>query len=77
MTGYKETCESMDRDLWKLILILGIVFTFGGWQGLYNVGIGVWFLTGLIVFIMITFFKKDLILAGMKIIFNKIMKRRM
>jgi hypothetical protein len=56
----------MDRDLWKLLLILGFVFIFGGWQGLYNVGIGVVFIAGLVILILITFFKWDLILAGLK-----------
>jgi uncharacterized membrane protein YdbT with pleckstrin-like domain len=66
----------MDRDLWKLILILGIVFAFGGWQGLYNIGIGVVFIAGLVIVILITFFKWDLILAVLKAIFKKAGRRR-
>jgi hypothetical protein len=58
----------MDRNLWKLLVILTFVLVFGGWQGLYNVGIGVLFITGLVIVILITFFKWDLILAGLKML---------
>jgi len=67
----------MDRDLWKLILILGFVFVFGGLEGLYNIGIGMIFLTGLVIFILITFFKWDLIVAGLKWLFGGFFRRRM
>jgi hypothetical protein len=66
----------MDRDLWKLLLILGFVLIFGGWQGLYNVGIGMVFMAGLVIFILITFFKWDLILAGLKFLSSFFIRRR-
>jgi len=66
----------MDRNLWILVLILGFVFTFGGLQGLYNLSVGVVFFTGLVVLIMITFFKKDLIIAGLKFLFYRIFRKR-
>lgn len=60
----------MDRDVWKLLVILGFVFVFGGWQGLYNVGIGIVFMAGLVALILITFFKRDLIMIGLKHLLN-------
>jgi len=66
----------MDRNLWKLLGILTFVLVFGGWQGLYNVGIGVLCLTGLVIVVLITFFKGDLILAGMKFLFSFFIRKR-
>jgi hypothetical protein len=66
----------MDRNLWKLLGIFTFVLVFGGWQGLYNVGIGVLFITGLVVVILITFFKWDLILAGLKFLSSFFRKGR-
>jgi len=67
----------MDRNLQKILLILGFVIVFGGLQGLYNLGIVLWFFLGLLILITINFFMGDLIFAGLKIIFHKIVKRRM
>jgi Flp pilus assembly pilin Flp len=67
----------MDRDLLKILAIIAFVIIFGSWQGLYNLGVVTWFYVGLIAFILITFFKKDLIIAGLKTIFkNYTLKRR-
>jgi len=66
----------MDRDLLKILVIITIVIIFGGWQGLYNLAIGVWFILGLIVVILITFFWRDLIFAGLKAIFNHFFSKR-
>jgi len=66
----------MDRNLWKLLGILTFVLVFGGWQGLYNVGIGVLFFTVLVIVILITVFKGDLILAGMKFLFSFFIRKR-
>jgi len=66
----------MDRDLWKLLVILAFVLIFSGWQGLYNVGIGVVFIASLVVLILITFFKWDLIIVGLKWFFSFFIRRR-
>ncbi len=66
----------MNRDLLKILLFLGIVFIFGGWQGLYNLGILSWFYFGLIILILITFFKKDLIIIALKIVYNQFIAKR-
>jgi len=67
----------MDRDLLKIFAIIAFVIIFGGWQGLHNLGVAIWFTLGLVLLILITFFKKDLIIAVLKSIFhNYILKRR-
>lgn len=59
----------MDRDLLYILFLIGIVIVFGGWQGLYNLAIGIWFMLGVILIILVTFFKRDLIFAGLKALF--------
>lgn len=67
----------MDRDLLKILAIIAFVIIFGGWQGLYNLGIAIWFTLGLVLLIIITFFKKELIIIFLKSIFeNYILKRK-
>jgi len=67
----------MDRDLLSLLFLIGFVIVFGGWQGVYNLAIGVWFILGLVGIILITFFKRDLIIAGLKAIYHHFaLKRR-
>lgn len=66
----------MDRNLQKILLILGFVLVFGGWQGLLNLGIVLWFLLGIIVLILVNFFMGDLILIGLKALFQKIVRKR-
>jgi uncharacterized membrane protein len=71
-----EHAIQMDRNLLKILAIIAFVIIFGGWQGLYNLAIGVWFILGLIVVILITFFWKDLIIAGLKAIFYHFFSKR-
>lgn len=66
----------MDRNLLQILLILGFVFVFGGFQGLYNISIAIWFILGLLILIMIDFFMGDMIMAVLKIIFHKVVKQR-
>ena len=66
----------MDRNLQKILLILGFVLVFGGWQGLFNLGIVLWFLLGIIVLILVNFFMGELILIGLKALFQKIVRKR-
>jgi len=60
----------MDRDLLKILAIIAFVIIFGSWQGLYNLGVVTWFYLGLIAVLIFTFFKKDLIIAVLKSIFQ-------
>lgn len=71
-----ENAIQMDRDLFKILAIIAFVIIFGGWQGLYNLAIGVWFMLGLIVILLVTFFKRDLIFAGIKAIFYHFFSKR-
>jgi hypothetical protein len=65
----------MDPDLKQLLFILGFVVVFGGIRGLIDVTIAsLWFL-GLVGLILVTFFKKDLFILGLKWIFSKFYRR--
>jgi hypothetical protein len=66
----------MDWNLQQILVTLGFVIVCGGLVGLYNLGIMLWLIVGIIVLILIKFFLGDLILAGLKIIFHKVVKRR-
>jgi len=66
----------MDRDLWKLLVLIVFVLVFGGWQGLFNVAYGAVFMFSLVILILITFYKWDLILAGLKWISGFFIRRR-
>ncbi len=66
----------MDRDLLWLFFVIGLVFVYGGWQGLYNLAMGIWLILGIVVVILITFFKRDLIFTGLKALFNFFFSKR-
>ena len=64
------------RDLSGLIILLFFIIIFGGWNGLINVGIIVWFLIGVVFTILITFFFWDFIVAVVKWVVNTFFLRK-
>jgi len=62
----------MNYNLIKLLIILIGVLWIGGVQGLYNLFIGILFVSFIVGLILITFFKEDLVFSILRILFSKI-----
>lgn len=58
------------RNLIWIILVIGLVAICGGWQGLVNLTEGIVWFIGLIIKITWTFFKWDLVIEGLKILWG-------
>jgi hypothetical protein len=58
------------RDLIWIILVIGLVAIFGGWQGLVNLAEGIVLFIEIIIKSALTFFKWDLIIEGLKILWG-------
>ena len=61
----------MDYNLKQLLFIITFVVLFGGLQGFYNIVIVSYWFFGVVVLIAITFFKKDLIISLLRLLFDK------
>jgi len=61
----------MDYNLKQLLFIITFVVLFGGLEGFYNIVIVSYWLLGVVALIAITFFKKDLIISLLRLLFDK------
>ncbi len=65
----------MNSDLKQLLFYVGLILAFGGFQALLNIMLVSWMLLGIIALILVTFFKKDLIIMGLRILYSIISKK--
>jgi uncharacterized membrane protein len=66
----------MEYELKRMLLIICIVFFSGGFLGLFNLLIGVVFISAIVGYIVITVFWKDLFIALLKFLLTFFPKTR-
>lgn len=67
----------MDYNLRQILFLLGFVVVFGDIVALYNLGIVLWLIIGVMVFLFINFFLNDLILDWLKdLLIHRIRRRK-